>query len=320
MREKLRKFKDYMFLLTCFVLYNPMIVKAAETAETAETDQYELGPVTKVIYMIVVIVVTAYVYRLQGRNTIVVGTRAGLEKEKTRRLVIAFICGLIAAAIVIWLLKLLFKIFIVLLIVAAVIGVIVFIVKMVSKKSNASAETSGEQMESKDAASVSVSASETENINQTEGNAEFVSEGDNAEISKDIQGSEDKGNSLRNILSKLDIHNSYVETGMPIVNGELIKKARKNFEIPASEKAYLICDNTVLGTCKTGFAICESGIYSRQKQLRYISWAEFKTTEIINNGFLRIGDDQYTVSGKVEGPPLLNIVYDALLKIKESIE
>ena len=94
----------------------------------------------------------------------------------------------------------------------------------------------------------------------------------------------------------------------------MLEKARQNFEIPVSEKVYLIYDNTVLHTCKTGFAICDSGLYLRHKQQRYIPWAEFKTTEIANPGYLRIGSDEFLGVSNSE------TLYNVLIKVQGSVE
>ncbi len=315
MKNIFAKFRGLIFWLTCFVLYNPLIVKAAN--EGAEK-QNELNPVEMVICLIVLVVVTYKVYHAMYGGTTIIGTREGIRREKNAMLVIPLFCGIIVAGIVLFLLRILFKIIIVLLIIAAVIGVIVLIYKLVSKKGNASSETVVGQSDGKAITDASMSVSGAENTIQGTEGTEAVSDGDKTEtFENEIKDTDD---SLRSIMSKLDIHDMYDETGMPITEGALLVKARKNFGIPASENVYFIHDNTLFCSCKTGFAICESGIYICMKQKKYIPWAEFKTTQITNTSFLNIDGENYNVSGNIEDTPKQNIVYEALLKIQKSIE
>lgn len=313
MKNIFAKSRGFIFWLTCFVLCNPLIVKAAN--EGAE-QQNELNPVEGVIAIIVFVVVTYKVYHAMHDGTAIIGTREGIQKAKREMLTIPLICGLIAAAIVIFLLRILFKIIIVLLIIAAVIGVIVFICKMVGKKGNASNETVGGQSDTKAITDASMAVSETENIIQGSEEVEAVSKGDKAETNENVDDIKDANHSIRNIISKIDVQDTDLGIGTPIAKGELLEKARKQFEIPASENVYLIYDNTILGSCKTGFAICESGIYSRLKQQRYMPWAEFKTTRITSDIFLGLGGDEFNVGNDKKKA----ILFDVLVRIQESIE
>ncbi len=295
MRNVFAKLKTFLFVLVCCILCDPLIVKAASEGEEG---QFELNAVEAVIALIVLVVVAYKVYHLMYDGTALIGTRAGIRYEKGRMLAIPCVCGVLAAGIVIFLLRILFKIFIVLLIIAAIIGVIVFICKMigkmVGKKGNASEEIISEQSDSK-----------------------TITDDGMAVYENEIQDIDD---SLRSIISKLDIHEAGDETGTPITKGWLLQKARKNLGIPASENVYLIHDDTIFGTCKKGFAICESGMYSRRKQNRHIPWAEFKTMQISNPDFLHIGDDEYSIPGKIENTQMQDMVCEVLVRIQESIE
>jgi len=64
-----------------------------------------------------------------------------------------------------------------------------------------------------------------------------------------------------------------------------LRNTRDAFRVPEDEKVIMLCDDTVLGTCKLGFAICEGGIFWRNhwslptKRTR-LTWREFAEREI----------------------------------------
>ena len=84
----------------------------------------------------------------------------------------------------------------------------------------------------------------------------------------------------------------YLETS------QIGQKARKNFEIPLSEKIFLICDATVWQTCKKGFAVCSGGLYLRgnaDNKSHHYTWERFKTMDIYGQNALVIGEVAFSL-------------------------
>ncbi len=312
MRKKLEKIKVSLLVLIGFIMCNPLIARASDGSFFAPNFD-EIGPVQGVIALIVLIVVAYKVYHLMYDGTVLIGTREGINKEKIGMLTIPFLCGLFVAGIVLWVLGILIKLLPFILIGVAIIAVIVIICVIVSKIG----KSSGDSLESKDADGLSMSASKTENTIQGEGTNETVLEGNNAEIGDDVYKNTDMNYKLRQIMSAVDIRDDYCITGTPISNGKMLENARSNFKIPDSENVYLIFDATVLGSCKTGFAICESGIYSMLKRRKFIPWAEYKVKQNVELVFLAlsIDGDEFSVTGK-----LRKNLYDIFMKIHGSID
>jgi hypothetical protein len=93
----------------------------------------------------------------------------------------------------------------------------------------------------------------------------------------------------------------YCEIGNPIIDATSKKnfKARSNFCIPNSDNIYLIYDATVFGSCKTGFAICSSGIYYNGSKRGCWTWNEFSRLYISRNIVdIKIGDETFTDGGE----------------------
>ena len=64
-----------------------------------------------------------------------------------------------------------------------------------------------------------------------------------------------------------------------------LRNATDAFEIQENDEIILIYDGTVFGSNKTGFAICESGLYWKNDwatptKRTYLSWDEFKDRKI----------------------------------------
>lgn len=94
-------------------------------------------------------------------------------------------------------------------------------------------------------------------------------------------------------------------------------KAQQNFRIPAGEDAYLIYDNTVLGSCKTGFAICPTGIYCNYgAAIEKLGWKDFlqANIEIKSFGSLYLGRGSFT--GGSDGKQLLKILLTMQLQMQ----
>lgn len=82
-----------------------------------------------------------------------------------------------------------------------------------------------------------------------------------------------------------------VKIGTPL-SPELPKysKAMEQFCVPSGEAIYAICDETLFGTCKIGFALTPSGLYYRQKKkVGTHTWAELVELRVYGGSALEIG-------------------------------
>lgn len=107
----------------------------------------------------------------------------------------------------------------------------------------------------------------------------------------------------------IKIDNMYCEVGNPTIqpSSKRYQKAKLYFNIPDHEDIYFIYDNTVLGSCKTGFALCTSGYYYCVSQKGYIPWEEFVSVSISKCfGGIQVGREEFTTSG--EGKKLIMIL------------
>ena len=76
-----------------------------------------------------------------------------------------------------------------------------------------------------------------------------------------------------------DVAQFYSEGAIP---EKKLVNARQSLEIPEGERVLMLCDSTVFGSSKTGFAICEGGIYwnndwatpTKRKRLNWVEFAE----------------------------------------------
>ncbi len=116
-------------------------------------------------------------------------------------------------------------------------------------------------------------------------------------------------------LIKITNKNANCEFGIPVLECEPLTKARGAFGIPVTENVYLINDGAILSPWTKGFAICGTGIYSRVKQQKYISWNDIKKMRIKNEIYLYIGENEYSVTGS----DLQKMIYELLCDIQSSI-
>ncbi len=87
-----------------------------------------------------------------------------------------------------------------------------------------------------------------------------------------------------------EIPDFYMSEAMPVKKE---RNARECFKIPGDERIIFLCDATVFGSCKLGFAVCEKGLYwavdwTTDTKRTFLTWKEFATREIVLN--------EYTVS------------------------
>lgn len=80
------------------------------------------------------------------------------------------------------------------------------------------------------------------------------------------------------------IDDLYCEIGNPTIlqSSRKYQKAKDSFNIPDNEDIFLIYDDTVLGSCAKGFALCTSGCYYSGDMNRkgYIPWERFASINI----------------------------------------
>lgn len=83
---------------------------------------------------------------------------------------------------------------------------------------------------------------------------------------------------IRQICSQFeDVDCCYLDETIP---DKKQKNAIAAFGIPTAEKIIMLCDATVFGSAKVGFAICEAGLYWKNDwttptKRTYLSWADF---------------------------------------------
>lgn len=112
---------------------------------------------------------------------------------------------------------------------------------------------------------------------------------------------------------KISMDSLFCELGYPLgPSSKRFLMAKNNFKIPDNDDIYFILDATASCSCKNGFAICTSGIYSSSMSNGYISWAEFKRLGfyIQNSNIVAIGDKKFTVNSvhaEIIGEILKNI-------------
>jgi len=69
------------------------------------------------------------------------------------------------------------------------------------------------------------------------------------------------------------------------IDEKRMKTSRERFNIPPEEKIWLLYDDTLLGTNREGFAVCESGLYWRNmwtttSKRTFLSWSDFASRSI----------------------------------------
>lgn len=103
----------------------------------------------------------------------------------------------------------------------------------------------------------------------------------------------------------------YCEMGSPTIpsTSKKYQKAKLYFKIPDNEDVFFIYDSTVLGSCKTGLAICTSGYYYSLNKNGYIPWKEFVSVDISKCfGGIRIGKEEFTTSTSTEAKKIMMIL------------
>lgn len=86
----------------------------------------------------------------------------------------------------------------------------------------------------------------------------------------------------------------YFVTGKSLSGNPKCAKAKQYFNIPGDEDVYLIFDDSLLGTCGSGFALATGGLYMKDsfKDPKKYTWREFADVTI-KNGFF----SGFTVDG-----------------------
>ena len=291
MMKRIQKIISLLFLFVSFVLNNSLIVFADEYTEYEQ--QKDIGPITGIIACIVLVVVAYGVYHLMydGSSTVIIGTREDLAHERGARLAVPLLCGGAAAGIVIKIINILKTIFIVLIIIAVIVVLIVIVYNFINKKRTPE--------ESND-----VSISDRNVVDEMEYTTDKALENNNSMASDivntpriatpDVNRVEDLLKSKYVDIFK-NTNNKNCEFGIPVLECEALVNVRGAFGIPPTEKVYLINNSAILSNWTKGFAICETGIYSRVKHKKYISWEEFKKKKVKNEIYIYIGEDEYTV-------------------------
>ena len=88
---------------------------------------------------------------------------------------------------------------------------------------------------------------------------------------------------IRELCEPFDEENSFYFDDS--IDEKRMKTARERLNIPPDEKIWLLYDDTLLGTNREGFAICESGVYWRNawttsSKRAYLSWRDFASRSI----------------------------------------
>ena len=103
---------------------------------------------------------------------------------------------------------------------------------------------------------------------------------------------------VKEICYRFQDADNYVISSPYLEETQVCHKARGNFEIPLSEKVFLICDATWWKTCKRGFAICAGGLYLRgdaDDKCHHYTWERFKTMSIYGKNALVIGEVSFVL-------------------------
>lgn len=100
-----------------------------------------------------------------------------------------------------------------------------------------------------------------------------------AKAAQDTQPDTPPGaDTIRQICSQFeDVDCCYLDETIP---AKKRKNARNAFKIPANETMIMLCDATVFGSAKLGFAICQAGLYWKNDwttptKRTYLSWSDF---------------------------------------------
>lgn len=121
------------------------------------------------------------------------------------------------------------------------------------------------------------------------------------------------------------ISSERIITGSPCISrlnpeGE---KSRVYLRVPEEENAYLMLDNTTFGSGKSGFIICDSGIYSRlyDKQKNW-NWKEFGEVLIKKTfgGGVRIEKVEFLLKEDKMAKPLVKILKELQTEVNDNKE
>jgi len=90
---------------------------------------------------------------------------------------------------------------------------------------------------------------------------------------------------ILNICGNHEFLSYYVYRNIP---AKKLNNAMLNFPIPLADEVIALVDSTIFGSCKTGLAICSSGVYWKndyltQSKENYLSWKKFKKAQILHN-------------------------------------
>jgi hypothetical protein len=74
------------------------------------------------------------------------------------------------------------------------------------------------------------------------------------------------------------------------ISAKRLKTVRNRFSIPTGETLIMVYDDTLLGSNKTGFAICQGGLYWKndwavETKRNFLSWQDFAERSISLDGY-----------------------------------
>lgn len=147
----------------------------------------------------------------------------------------------------------------------------------------------------------------------------------NKDLCQNLNGENAKKRSQ--IISSIcsQIRSERIITGSPCISrlnpeGE---KSRVYLRVPEEENAYLMLDNTTFGSGKSGFIICDSGIYSRlyDKQKNW-NWKEFGQVLIKKTfgGGVRIEKAEFILKEDKMAKPLAKILKELQTAVNDNKE
>ncbi|MFO7583143.1 MAG: hypothetical protein R6W69_00320 [Anaerolineales bacterium] len=129
--------------------------------------------------------------------------------------------------------------------------------------------------------------------------------------------------SIRKLCEPFDDEDSFYFDDS--IDEKRMKAARERFNIPPDEKIWLLYDNTLLGTNREGFAVCESGLYWRNdwtsaSKRTCLSWNDFASRTIsLKEMEIKLGrGDNIGVAGAGEKKVMIAIL-NLLNALKEEV-
>ena len=77
----------------------------------------------------------------------------------------------------------------------------------------------------------------------------------------------------------------------------------------------MIYDETIMGGCKKGFALCTTGFYYCKQQSGYIPWNEFKNLKVRKSmGEIIVGSEEFNTAGDSKQILMILLNIQELLK------